>query len=253
MTKLFAALLTASMLVAPAFAWDNPVKQVKETNVLVNDNCSGTFIDHNLILTANHCVADQYKTVEREKIGNDGVVTKEKVRIAVPGTVSQLTFDDGTETQRTVYAFKLIDTDNTTDLALLRLNSKLPNHAFSMIACKQPDQLETVWAVGNPFAVLYSSITKGMVTGAPRSYASLHINGDEGNPTDDGHHNLIQHSAGIAPGNSGGAMYNDTGELAGVNVRGGAGISLAVPLADIKKFLMKNGYTRLWDGRCKGE
>ena len=41
----------------------------------------------------------------------------------------------------------------------------------------------------------------------------------------------------LTGGSSGGALYNDRGELIGVVVRGAPGIALSVPLSDILAFL----------------
>jgi hypothetical protein len=68
---------------------------VDRTNIMVNSGCSGTILDsvESLILTANHCIDQQYETVTREEIGSDGEVTEKEVRIAVPGVIHQFEFD----------------------------------------------------------------------------------------------------------------------------------------------------------------
>jgi S1-C subfamily serine protease len=69
----------------------------------------------------------------------------------------------------------------------------------------------------------------------------LQIAGELGDATDDGEHGLVQHTAVIAPGNSGGALYNADGHFVGVNVRGmPGGFGFAVPLSDVRAFLKKN-------------
>lgn len=218
------------------------------SNVFVNNSCSGTIVATNFILTANHCVADQYDIVEKEHIDKDGKVTKEKIRVAKPGTVSQITFNtNGTEILRKSYVFKLVDTDNRADLALLRTEATVPVSDDMKMACKTPGRGGGVWAVGNSFGILYSTLTHGNIASLDRSYRDLRIAGDEGDLTDDGDHGLVQHSAPIAPGNSGGALYNESGEFIGVNVRGiPGGFSFSVPLSDVSTFLSKNGLGRLW-------
>lgn len=223
-------------------------KQIDQTNFLVNKGCSGTLIDlkNNYILTANHCIKDQYETIEHDNIDDDGVVKKEKIRVAKPGTVSQIFFAGPNEVQRIVYVFKIELTDNDLDLALLKVQTKLHHKMFAKIACAEPARGRKVFAVGNSFGILYSTLTTGIVSGT-RSYRDLHIAGELGDLTDNGEHGLIQHSAQIAPGNSGGALYDNDGNLAGVNVRGApGGFAFAVPLPDIKKFLRREGLNRLW-------
>ncbi len=198
-------------------------------------------------LTANHCIQTQFRTIEREKIDEKGVVTKEKVRISEPGTVSQIVFNGPSEVQRTSYTFKIKLNDSDLDLALIQVNAKIPNAVPAPIACRDAVRGETVYAVGNPLGVLYASVSKGIVASSNRNYRMIGV--DEGNMADNG---LTQATTPTAGGNSGGSLYNDTGEIVGVVVRGYqqiAPVNLSVPLADIKKFLGREKLERLW-ARC---
>jgi S1-C subfamily serine protease len=218
--------------------------QIDQTNFLVNDNCSGTLIDaaNGYILTANHCIQAQYQVVEREKIDDKGVVTKEKVRVAKVGTVSQLVFKGANEVRRTTYVFKIKASDLNLDLALLEVQTKLPNHWQASLAGEAPVRGDTVYVVGNPMGVLYSSVTKGIVSSVERNYPMIGV-------TDQADNGLVQISSGVIGGNSGGAAYNDSGQLIGVPVRASQMneiLGLAVPLSDIKAFLKAQDLERLW-------
>lgn len=235
-------------------AYAAPIKQeflnnqIDATNFAVGNPtfCSATLIDaeKGLLLTANHCIRDQFETVNRETIGDDGVVKSEKVRIAKPGLVSQLTFKDGDVVVRTDYTFKIIQNDADTDLALIQVKGVLPGIQQAPVACKASIRGDKVYAVGNSYGVLYASLSMGMVASTDRSAALLHI--EQSNDTQ-----FVQHTATAVGGNSGGALLNEAGELVGVHVRGnGAGIGLATPLNDVKKIIRKHMGEELWQKRC---
>ncbi len=135
----------------------------------------------------------------------------------------------------TEYKGRIIGLDETTDLALVKVEAKnLP-----AITIGNSDALkigEWVLAVGNPFN-LTSTVTAGIVSAKARS---LGANGVE---------SFIQTDAAINSGNSGGALVNDRGELVGINAMlysqtgSYAGYGFAIPttimnkvVADLKEF-----------------
>jgi len=250
MRGLVAIVFAMSALIGTAHAqW--PVramnKQIDQTNFLIDNDCSGTLIDKDerLILTASHCIAAHYDTVSREEVDKDGTVKEIKVRVTKPGTVSQIDFAGANEVHRSVFVYRVKANDPHRDLGLIQVVAKLPNTMQAPVACEAPDRGDTVYAVGNPFAVLYSTVTKGIVASVARDYRMLGIdgNGDDEQPGDNG---LMQITAPIEGGNSGGAAYNDAGELIGVNVRASQvneTVAFAVPLEDVRKFLTENNVT----------
>jgi len=105
------------------------------------------------------------------------------------------------------YKAKLIGSDGSTDLALLKIESKgLPHIAFG-----NSDELkigEWVIAVGNPFN-LTSTVTAGIVSAKGRNINIV----NNRFPIE----SFIQTDAAINPGNSGGALINLQGNLVGIN------------------------------------
>lgn len=101
------------------------------------------------------------------------------------------------------YSARIIGTDKTTDLALIKIDAKdLP--AITIANSENIKVGEWVLAVGNPFN-LTNTVTAGIVSAKGRS---LYQNGVE---------SFIQTDAAINPGNSGGALVNTRGELIGIN------------------------------------
>ena len=125
----------------------------------------------------------------------------------------------------------LVGADPSTDLALLKIEAKdLPYLTYG-----NSDALklgEWVLAVGNPFN-LNSTVTAGIVSARARN---LRINEDEYSIE-----SFIQTDAAVNPGNSGGALDNQQGNLVGINTaiasRTGsfAGYSFAVPVSIVSK------------------
>jgi serine protease Do len=105
------------------------------------------------------------------------------------------------------YKAKLIGTDPTTDLAVIKIEAKdLPVAALGNSDNVQVG--EWVLAVGNPLQ-LTSTVTAGIVSAVGRNIRII--------PGDYGIENFIQTDAAINPGNSGGSLVNMNGEVIGIN------------------------------------
>lgn len=129
---------------------------------------------------------------------------------------------------------KLIGTDPTTDVALIKIDGDdLPTLKFG-----NSDDLrlgEWVLAIGSPFN-LQSTITAGIVSAKARHLGVI----DEDFPVE----SFIQTDAAVNPGNSGGALVNTRGELVGINtvIKSSTGsyigYSFAVPETIVRKVVM---------------
>ena len=105
------------------------------------------------------------------------------------------------------YTAKVIGTDPSTDLALLKIDEKnLPYVTYG-----NSDNVkvgEWVLAVGNPFN-LTSTVTAGIISAKARNIGIL--------PDQYKIESFLQTDAAVNPGNSGGALVNTWGELVGIN------------------------------------
>ena len=138
----------------------------------------------------------------------------------------EVTLNDNRE-----FTAKVVGTDPSTDLALLKIDEKnLP-----MLLYGNSDQLkigEWVLAVGNPFN-LTSTVTAGIVSAKARNIGIL--------PDQYKIESFIQTDAAVNPGNSGGALVNTRGELVGINTAiasqtgSYSGYSFAIPVNLVKK------------------
>jgi serine protease Do len=128
------------------------------------------------------------------------------------------------------YKGKIIGTDPTTDLAVIKISAKnLP-----AIKLGDSDKLEVgafVLAFGNPYS-LGHTVTMGIVSATGRANVGIAD-----------YEYFIQTDAAINPGNSGGPLVNIKGELVGINTAifsrtgGNQGIGFAVP-SNMAKIVM---------------
>jgi len=131
------------------------------------------------------------------------------------------------------YEAKLIGTDASTDLAVLKIETEnLPNIRIG--SSKTVKVGEWVLAVGNPFN-LATTVTAGIVSAKGRHVGVVNSRF----PIE----SFIQTDAAINPGNSGGALVNIKGELIGINTAilsqtgSYAGYGFAVPVDIVNKIV----------------
>lgn len=143
------------------------------------------------------------QTPKKEAAGS-GVIISEDGYIVTNNHVVEgadeltITLNDNRE-----YSARIIGTDKSTDLALIKVNAKnLP--AITIASSDDIKVGEWVLAIGHPFN-LRATVTAGIVSAKARS---LYANSVE---------SFIQTDAAINAGNSGGALVNVKGELVGIN------------------------------------
>lgn len=155
-------------------------------------------------------------------VGPDLIVTATHV-IATADRVS-VRFVDGQEMEATV-----VGNFPAKELAFLRVKAK--SLTPLVLAERAPAVGETMIAIGNPFAYRWTATT-GIVSATGREI---------GMPSGVTLQGLIQTSATLNPGNSGGPLLNLEGECVGINVAirdGGQSLGFTVPVADVRAALL---------------
>ncbi|WP_417026086.1 S1C family serine protease [Candidatus Allofournierella excrementavium] len=136
------------------------------------------------------------------------------------------------------YTATVVGSDQQSDIALLKIDAT----GLTPAVLGNSDSVqvgEVVIAVGNPMGTLGGTVTDGIVSALNRD---ISVEGNE--------MTLMQTSAAISPGNSGGGLFNTNGELIGiVNAKysdeDAEGLGFAIPVNTMKTVvqdLLENGY-----------
>jgi len=236
--------------VAKAETWtlDRMNNHIDQTNFIVGSpaNCSATLIsvEQRLLLTNHHCIEQYIKKETRQVIGADGQIDNVEYERFDGVPVSQKVYSGHEVVSSLNYQMEIVGYSKDYDLGLLRFKAEtIPNTIHSKIFTGGSiERGEEVYAVGNPLG-LDATLTKGIISSVNRR---LEVEGTE--------HDYLQMDAGIAGGNSGGALYNASGELIGVPAAAASGtmIGLSIPAESIIQFLKDNCYDIVVDPAAKG-
>lgn len=145
-------------------------------------------------------------------VDRDLVVSNQHVTLASPLYV--------VDPQGERHVLWLVSSDETYDVAVFR-SSHFPAPAILSLSDTEPRVGERVSVVGNPFGAGITA-SAGIVSALPRAIGKQH---------------LLQTDAAVNPGNSGGPLLNQAGDVIGiVTSRGavGSGIGFAVPTEHIR-------------------
>jgi serine protease Do len=159
-------------------------------------------------------------------VREDGVIVTNAHVVSGASSIS-VAMKDGT-----TYPAKLLGSDETNDLAVIKIDAKgLPVAPLG----NSTNLLVGEWAIaiGNPYGFLLGntepSVTAGVVSGTGRNLAAE----SQGAGV---YVDMIQTDASINPGNSGGPLVNSLGEVIGVNSSlfspsgGSIGLGFAIPI-----------------------
>ena len=203
---------------------------------------SGTAVDWTAVAkeVSDSVVAIDVATSDGEAKGS-GVVISDKGYIATNNHVIsgaqqiQVTLASGA-----VYSAKVVGTDTTTDLAVIKLDN--PPSDLKVAEFADSDNLavgEAVMAIGNPLGYDDTAPT-GIVSALNRPVT---VTDDDNNAIVT---NAVQIDAAINPGNSGGPTFNAAGQVIGINssiastasssgTAGSIGIGFAIPSNLVKR------------------
>ena len=203
---------------------------------------SGTAVDWTAVAkeVSDSVVAIDVATSDGEAKGS-GVVISDKGYIATNNHVIsgaqqiQVTLASGA-----VYSAKVVGTDTTTDLAVIKLDN--PPSDLKVAEFADSDNLavgEAVMAIGNPLGY-DDTATTGIVSALNRPVT---VTDDDNNAIVT---NAVQIDAAINPGNSGGPTFNAAGQVIGINSSiastasssgtvGSIGIGFAIPSNLVKR------------------
>lgn len=167
--------------------------------------------------------------------GSGAIISKDGYIVTNNHVIENASKVDVTLEDNRRFTARVVGTDPTTDLALLKIEANnLPFIPFG-----DSDQAKIgqwVLAVGNPYE-LNSTVTAGIISAKSRNIGILR---DESNLQVE---SFIQTDAAVNPGNSGGPLVNLNGEIIGINTAiasrtgGFSGYSFAVPSAIAKKVM----------------
>ena len=203
---------------------------------------SGQAVDWSAVAkeVSDSVVAIDVSTGDGEAKGS-GVVISDKGYIATNNHVIsgaqqiQVTLASGA-----VYSAKVVGTDTTTDLAVIKLDN--PPSDLKVAEFADSDNLavgEAVMAIGNPLGY-DDTATTGIVSALNRPVT---VTDDDNNAIVT---NAVQIDAAINPGNSGGPTFNAAGQVIGINssiastasssgTAGSIGIGFAIPSNLVKR------------------
>ncbi|ERJ11766.1 immunoglobulin-like domain-containing protein [Haloplasma contractile] len=150
---------------------------------------------------------------------------------------------DGAESVEIVYkdlryqVGELLGSDAKTDLAVIRITTTKDLPVLNMRDTSTLKLGETAIAIGSPLGFeYYGSVTTGVISGLDR-YVAVDTDNDGQVDTESV---LIQHDVAISPGNSGGALIDQNGNLIGINVlkiveEKVSNMGFAIPIRTVKR------------------
>ena len=183
-------------------------------------------------------------------VSTDGLIVTNKHVISLAcGTGGRGVTINGLTQDQKAYNLELLSVDPIEDIAILRALPEEEDVQFPALEIADSSTLQLgseVIAIGNTLGALQNTVTKGIVSGLDRTLGG-ETPFDECTRRTTLPESLIQTDAAINQGNSGGPLFNASGQLIGMNTYGipqAQNIGLAIPSVRIRAALQsyqKNG------------
>lgn len=183
--------------------------------ITVSDAVSPTVVGLTAILEDRRGRTEELSGGSGVLVAPDGYILT-NAHVVGEGNRLEVTLKDGTHLHA-----EPVGTDPADDLALVRAEgSGFPYATLGDSSALHPGQL--VIAIGNPYG-FHSTVSTGVVSALGRALRSR-----EGRLIE----NIIQHTAPLNPGNSGGPLVDSSGHVVGINtaiIASAQGIGFAIP------------------------
>ena len=208
MKEIVRAIALLTLLALTGCGWSVQEAHVKANDVLVRvgDWCSGTVIDkkRGLVVTAAHCTSRMREVTNTKKETWDGkLVNVSIVKYKVTLTIERFNMR-GKSLGQTSYAAIMLGKNDGADVAVLQITSSLALLRDAATMSNRPVEFDDrVFAIGNPEMIPHV-ISEGRV-----SQPAITLGPNTTVP-------VIMFSAVIAPGSSGGGLWNNSGQLVGI-------------------------------------
>jgi putative serine protease PepD len=240
-----AAVLTSSVYSAPATVMVNNTESV-------NWVTAAAAVASPSVVTVNVSSAQGGGNGSGQFLTEDGYILTNTHVVTLDGATANVKIEVRTSDGK-VYPAKIVGTDPTNDLAVLKVDSVTKFKPIKFADSSKINVGDNVLAIGAPLG-LEQTVTKGIVSALNRTIQVASAAApSNGSGLNDGFGGLqfysgsgdyinlavIQTDAAINPGNSGGALVNERGELIGINVAiasagssssaGSIGVGFAIP------------------------
>ncbi|MGM9637784.1 MAG: S1C family serine protease [Eubacteriales bacterium] len=200
-------------------------------------------IAHNSVVIIDTFISEQYAQLNQPSGSGSGVIWSSDGYVVTcnhvveNSAIIKVTLTDGKS-----YVAKIVGTDAKTDLAVLKIDATDSVLYPAVIRDDTASPLvlaESVIAIGNPLGVLGGTVTEGILSALERNITV------EGMSM-----TLLQTSASVNSGNSGGGLFDINGALIGiVNAKSTGedveGLGFAIPISTVRQVageLITNGY-----------